>query len=96
MTESEGRVVLVTGGSGLVGSGIKAVVEEEARPNETWIFLSSKVKFCETCHLFLSAIFFIQFFLFPKLVNTNCLHRMPISSVKKRHKPSLRSTSQPM
>ena len=44
MTESERMVVLVTGGSGLVGSGIKAVVEEEARTNETWIFLSSKVK----------------------------------------------------
>jgi len=42
MTESERRVVLVTGGSGLVGSGIKSVVEEEARTNETWIFLSSK------------------------------------------------------
>ena len=42
--ESEKRVVLVTGGSGLVGSGIKEVVEEEARPNETWIFLSSKVE----------------------------------------------------
>merc|ERR1719385_640901 len=42
MAESERMVVLVTGGSGLVGSGIKAVVEEEARPNETWIFLSSK------------------------------------------------------
>merc|ERR1719411_2025875 len=40
--ESEKRVVLVTGGSGLVGSGIKDVVEEEARPNETWVFLSSK------------------------------------------------------
>merc|ERR1719411_2137321 len=40
--ESEKRVVLVTGGSGLVGSGIKDVVEEEARSNETWIFLSSK------------------------------------------------------
>ena len=45
MTESEKRVVLVTGGSGLVGSGIKAVVEEEARTNETWVFLSSKVEF---------------------------------------------------
>ena len=31
MTESEKRVVLVTGGSGLVGSGIKTVVEEEGR-----------------------------------------------------------------
>ena len=43
--ESEKRVVLVTGGSGLVGSGIKEVVKEEARPNETWIFLSSKVEY---------------------------------------------------
>ena len=43
--ESEKTVVLVTGGSGLVGSGIKEVVEEEARPNETWIFLSSKVEY---------------------------------------------------
>ena len=55
MTESERRVVLVTGGSGLVGSGIKAVVAEEPRPNETWIFLSSKVAYYDTCHLFLSA-----------------------------------------
>jgi len=39
---TERMVVLVTGGSGLVGSGIKTVVEEEGRPNETWIFLSSK------------------------------------------------------
>ena len=53
--ESEKRVVLVTGGSGLVGSGIKEVVEEEARPNETWIFLSSKVDTInDTCHLFFS------------------------------------------
>jgi GDP-L-fucose synthase len=36
--------VLVTGGSGLVGQGIKAYVESEKgqRANETWIFLSSK------------------------------------------------------
>merc|ERR550519_3107340 len=39
---TERMVVLVTGGSGLVGSGIKTVVEEEGRLNETWIFLSSK------------------------------------------------------
>ena len=45
MTETEKKVVLVTGGSGLVGSGIKTVVEEEARTNETWVFLSSKVEF---------------------------------------------------
>ena len=37
-------IVLVTGGSGLVGQGIKAYVESEKgqRENETWIFLSSK------------------------------------------------------
>lgn len=35
-------IVVVTGGSGLVGQAIKKVVEEENRPNEKWIFLSSK------------------------------------------------------
>jgi GDP-L-fucose synthase len=39
-------VVLVTGGSGLVGQGIKAYVESEeggaTHKNETWIYLSSK------------------------------------------------------
>lgn len=37
-------VVLVTGGSGLVGQAIKDFVEEEAhkKAGETWIFLSSK------------------------------------------------------
>lgn len=34
--------VLVTGGSGLVGHGIKAVVERENNPENTWIFLASK------------------------------------------------------
>ena len=52
MTETEKKVVLVTGGSGLVGSGIKAVVEEEARNNETWVFLSSKVEFAISVILF--------------------------------------------
>jgi len=37
------KVVLVTGGSGLVGSAIKKVVEtEEKREDEKWIFLGSK------------------------------------------------------
>lgn len=37
-------VVLVTGGSGLVGQAIKEFVEEEGnkKEGETWIFLSSK------------------------------------------------------
>ncbi|CAK8694824.1 GDP-L-fucose synthase-like [Clavelina lepadiformis] len=37
------HVVLVTGGTGLVGKGIKYVVENgEKRENESWVFLSSK------------------------------------------------------
>ncbi|XP_068228251.1 GDP-L-fucose synthase-like [Palaemon carinicauda] len=38
----EEMVIVVTGGSGLVGQAIKKVTEEENRPNEKWIFLSSK------------------------------------------------------
>ena len=37
------KVILVTGGSGLVGRGIQSVVESELRrEDEKWIFLSSK------------------------------------------------------
>ena len=37
------KVVLVTGGTGLVGSAIRYIVEnEDKRENETYIFLSSK------------------------------------------------------
>jgi GDP-L-fucose synthase len=36
------QVILVTGGSGLVGQAIKSVVESSPQPDETWIFLSSK------------------------------------------------------
>jgi len=39
------KVILVTGGSGLVGQGIKQVLEQDAdlrRSDEEWIFLSSK------------------------------------------------------
>lgn len=40
---AEKKVVLVTGGTGLVGSAIKYIVEnEDKRENETFIFLSSK------------------------------------------------------
>lgn len=39
---SKKRVILVTGGSGLVGSGIRHIAEQEQRPDEQWIFLSSK------------------------------------------------------
>jgi len=34
--------IMVTGGSGLVGSAIKSYAEANPLPNETWIFLSSK------------------------------------------------------
>ena len=72
MTETEKKVVLVTGGSGLVGSGIKAVVEEEARNNETWVFLSSKVEFAIPVILFQPPSISI-------LINFFFSHRMPIS-----------------
>jgi len=36
------KVILVTGGSGLVGKGIEKVLETEKKEGETWIFLSSK------------------------------------------------------
>ena len=36
------KVILVTGGSGLVGRAIQSVVEAEATEDETWVFLSSK------------------------------------------------------
>ena len=41
--ERESKVILVTGGSGLVGKGIEAVVNEEADQhlNEEWVFLRS-------------------------------------------------------
>lgn len=39
----ESKVILVTGGSGLVGQAFQEVVAtEEKRSDETWIFLSSK------------------------------------------------------
>ena len=39
---SEGEVILVTGGAGLVGCGIKAVIDRERPSNERWVYLSSK------------------------------------------------------
>ncbi|KAI2502998.1 GDP-mannose 4-6 dehydratase [Fragilaria crotonensis] len=41
--ESTKKVIMVTGGSGLVGSGIRIYVDQsEARPDEEWVYLSSK------------------------------------------------------
>ena len=40
---TEKKVVLVTGGTGLVGRAIEAMVQkEEKRPDEEWFFASSK------------------------------------------------------
>lgn len=35
-------VVLVTGGTGLVGKGIEAALGKDQRDHEQWVFLSSK------------------------------------------------------
>ena len=40
---SEKKIVLVTGGSGLVGSAIREVIEAEKPADEEWVFASSKV-----------------------------------------------------
>lgn len=37
------KVILVTGGSGLVGQAVRKIAEtEEKKPNEEWVFLTSK------------------------------------------------------
>ncbi|XP_069685581.1 GDP-L-fucose synthase [Periplaneta americana] len=42
MMSVEKKVILVTGGSGLVGQAIQIIVKEEKRPDEEWIFVASK------------------------------------------------------
>jgi GDP-L-fucose synthase len=39
---AEPMVVLVTGGTGLVGKAIEKISSLEPKPNEKWVFLSSK------------------------------------------------------
>lgn len=39
---SEKKIILVTGGTGLVGKAIQQIVLSEKRADETWVFLSSK------------------------------------------------------
>uniref|UniRef100_A0A6P7G917 GDP-L-fucose synthase n=1 Tax=Diabrotica virgifera virgifera TaxID=50390 RepID=A0A6P7G917_DIAVI len=39
---TKNKVILVTGGTGLVGSAIKEIIQLEKRTDETWVFLSSK------------------------------------------------------
>jgi len=41
-TSNEDSTIVVTGGSGLVGQAIRMYVEANPKPNETWVFLSSK------------------------------------------------------
>ena len=36
------KVILVTGGTGMVGQAIKTIIEKEKPENEKWIFSSSK------------------------------------------------------
>ncbi|XP_014218752.1 probable GDP-L-fucose synthase [Copidosoma floridanum] len=38
----EEKIILVTGGSGLVGKAIQTVIKKDNLPNEKWIFISSK------------------------------------------------------
>jgi len=38
----ERKVILVTGGTGLVGRGIQTIIESDKKDDEEWIFLSSK------------------------------------------------------
>ena len=36
------KVILVTGGKGLVGEGIQTYIQTDKREDEEWIFVSSK------------------------------------------------------
>lgn len=36
------KIILVTGGTGLVGKAIQKVIETDAKPDEKWIFVGSK------------------------------------------------------
>lgn len=39
---SERKVILVTGGTGLVGRAIKDIIDKEGNADEEWIFIGSK------------------------------------------------------
>lgn len=39
---SENKIILVTGGTGLVGKAIQNVIEIDKNENERWIFVGSK------------------------------------------------------
>lgn len=42
MSTKNQRVVLVTGGTGLVGKSIEAVLKEDPSQDESWIFVGSR------------------------------------------------------
>ena len=42
MVQSSKDVILVTGGTGLVGKGIEHISKQDQKPNEEFVFLSSK------------------------------------------------------
>ena len=39
---NKSKVILVTGGTGLVGKAIEKVAGDDPRPDEKWVFVSSK------------------------------------------------------
>merc|ERR1712123_110567 len=43
--EMEKKVILVTGGTGLVGKGIQTIIEKDKRENEEWVYMSSNSDF---------------------------------------------------
>ena len=42
MVELPNDVILVTGGTGLIGKGIEHISKQDQKPNEEFVFLSSK------------------------------------------------------
>lgn len=36
------KIILVTGGTGLVGCAIKKIIESDSKSDEQWIFVGSK------------------------------------------------------
>ena len=55
---TEKQVILVTGGTGLVGKAIQQVVNEDIRTNEHFVFLSSKDgDLSYVCFIFLVILF---------------------------------------
>ena len=42
MMSGQNKIILVTGGAGLVGSAIQSVVSKDERSDEKWIFVNSK------------------------------------------------------